>query len=177
MKKFIPVLIGVGLVCLAASAATFPTNPARAVIGGGSYPNTFTNLVVTNSISASSTNTLTSQPQVVVPGYDVGLEVSVTGGGVAGTDSATSSSVVFYIAVNTDGTGTNWTTLDPLSLTVALSGTAPVVVAYTNFPAATLSSASYYKLDAISNVDTNALTVSHVRFTRAKKPVQPPGLQ
>lgn len=163
-------LIGLTSVASAALGDLGPTLPARAQIGGIGTPNTFTSVVFTNSIAAQTTNTLASQPYTVVPNYDLGLEIFYLTTGVSGQGSN------ILTTVNGTVDGTNWMSKPLFTLLSKSDGTNGVRF-YTNFPASTISSLYQVRIDQIGNSDTNLLTNSYARFVRAKKPVQPPGLQ
>lgn len=167
-------LIGLASVASAALGDLGPALPARAQIGGIGTPNTYTSVIVTNTIAPQTTNSITggtllSQPYTITLNYDLGLEIALLG--TNRSDQASN----FWTTVNGTLDGTNWMSSPLFTISSKETGTNQFRF-FTNFPASTLSSLYQVRLESAGNSDTNPITAGF-RFSKAKKPVQPPGLQ
>lgn len=157
MKQFIHSILGVIalfvlLLCLVTSAqAQVPASGVKT-------------LVLSTNVAALSAQTTITSDRFVANGL-AGFGVMPTFAG-AGAGAA---AVTFLFSASADGT--NWTTTFPFSATFTANGTNSVigyfnvVAGATNGPA----NARYVRLGAVSNTNTNNVTISDLKILRTIK--------
>ena len=119
----------------------------------------------TATVAANTTATVTSQS--FSPNQASGFSV-VPNFVLSGTANNTGN-VTFNFAASLDGT--NWTTITPLSYTVAATGTTPVLGYYSFPPNITGSGANnipYWRLQSITNASTGGiLTINGITVIKS----------
>lgn len=121
-------------------------------------------LVLSTNVAALSAQTTITSDRFVPSGL-AGFGVMPTFSG----SGAGAASVTFLFQTSADGT--NWTTTFPFSAVFTANGT-NTVIGYYNVPAAATNgpaNARYVRLGAVSNTNTNTVTISDLKILRTLK--------
>lgn len=132
-------------------AILFSLTIAKAAVGD---PYSYEELILsTNKVAASTDTTVTSEPFLIRGniGFAILPYFSIA--------SASTANIVFRFKLSADGT--NYTTTEPLTATIAANGT-NAVRGYANFGPSTLNNVMWAKLSSVNNGATNTLSISNV---------------